>query len=374
MQAVSSLYIHFPFCRHLCNYCDFYKTKVDFDSQTSFSSFENYLEASFFKLKKILKDNDFQLEPLKTIFIGGGTPSLWGRSGANFLHKFFKKHGVDLAPDCEFTIEVNPGTLSKDDIVEWKSIGVNRFSVGTQALDREILPFLDRIHSYEDVLKQLNYLKESGINYSVDLMLGLPNSKERDIEAEIDTLLAYGPNHISTYILTVGESYKYFKDLPEDEMIASEYIRVSDYLRSKGFTHYEVSNFARPHFKSLHNLKYWNNESVLALGPSAVGFLRKSLSEGVRFRGLTNRPSYELEFLGESELLTEDIYLSLRIGRALPLSRICDPKEERMSIFLKKWLENGWIDEEALSRDSSLVLTSKGYLHLDSVALELIPK
>jgi oxygen-independent coproporphyrinogen-3 oxidase len=245
--------------------------------------FHLYLEQSYQVHSELMQQYNYKFAPLKTFYIGGGTPSLWGTEGVAFLKEFFKAKGLELASDCEFTMEVNPGTWNRESLEQWREFGVNRFSLGIQSYQEKMLKVLDRVHSLEEVREILAFFDEWNVNFSVDFMLGLPKSDElqRDVIKELEEVLAYDPDHLSLYILTVKSNYIHSKFLPTEDWIEDEYLKVSEHLIGKGYKHYEVSNFAKPDKKSQHNLSYWKSKTVGALGPSATGYLAE---ESVRQR------------------------------------------------------------------------------------------
>jgi len=153
-KNIESLYLHFPFCRHLCNYCDFFK-KVPQNRSLELSDFHRYLDSSMLEHQKLMESSGYSWAPLKTLYIGGGTPSLWGEEGASFLQSFLKKYQIELDPDCEFTLEVNPGSWSEEGLNQWRALGANRFSLGVQAMNEKAIVALDRVHNLEDVKETL---------------------------------------------------------------------------------------------------------------------------------------------------------------------------------------------------------------------------
>ncbi len=360
-KRIDSLYIHFPFCSHLCNYCDFYK-KVPQNKAQDFSNYHTYLERSFELHQNLIEKNGYFWAPLKTLYIGGGTPSLWGLEGKIFLENFLKEKKIQLAPDCEFTLEVNPGAWNDEILTEWRSLGANRFSLGIQSLDGQMIKYLDRVHSLDDVYEILNYFQKNNLNFSVDFMLGLPYSSEtkRNVIDELSKALSYNPSHFSVYILTVKENYTHFLKLPDEEWIENEFLSVANYLTSNGFEHYEVSNFKKPSKHSLHNLNYWKSNTVAALGPSATGFLKE---DRIRYKWKANLPEYELEMLSEEEFKLEKIYMGIRSEEGIKIS---DFSNEILHV-VKKWKERGLVNENG----EIVKLTSKGYLLLDSLMNDL---
>lgn len=366
MNKIESLYLHFPFCRHLCNYCDFYKN-IPEDYSRDINSFHQLLTESMTRHKELLLEHGFVFSPLKTLYIGGGTPSLWGENGARYLRDFFHLENLSFAADYEFTQEVNPGSWNQNSVLAWEDVGVNRFSFGMQTYNAEFLPILDRVHSLQEATDTFTFFSKKKANYSIDLMLGLPFSQEkkRDVIEELKSVLEFDPKHFSIYILTVKPQYKYFANLPSDEYIEEEYLKVSAFLQRQGFLHYEVSNFAKPGFESRHNLNYWDSQTVAALGPSATGLLvdKNSQNGAIRYKWKTSSADFEVEGLDKKALELEGTYLNLRTNRGLPISHFTLGKQASVIKLAKIWEEKG------LARlvDDRVILTPKGYLLMDSM-------
>ncbi len=313
---INSLYIHYPYCKHLCHYCDFYKNIA---TEGSANEFINSIRSSLETHQKFLTEEGLSASPLETLYMGGGTPSLMGKNFKEFrklLEEYF-----DLTQLKEFSLEVDPGTCTREDLQTFKELGVNRMSLGIQSFDPLVQPFLDRSHNHKDIVELLEDISSLSINYSVDFMLGLahPNYLVRDIEKELKEILSFYPNHVSLYILSVGKSYPFNDLLPSDEMIAEEYKKVHDYLVSQGFIHYEVSNYAKENFESAHNWKYWNQENYMALGPSATGLL--SLNHGgIRYKWSPDNKKISQENLTKEQLYLEKLYTSLRTKKGVNLN------------------------------------------------------
>lgn len=361
-KKIESLYVHFPFCRHLCNYCDFYK-KIP-ESSSDYSSFEKQLAQMFCANHELLNQHDYECKQLETLYIGGGTPSLWGERGADFLAQAFREHGITLVKDSgEFTLEVNPGSWTEEGLEAWQRFGINRYSLGVQTLHPDYLKKIDRVHNVDDVHETLEYFSNCSHDFSVDFMLGLPRvtGAHRDIKSELEEILKYNPKHISLYILTVKDHYVHLKDIPSDEVIAEEYMLVSELLKREGFEHYEVSNYARRGHTSKHNLMYWQSRSVAALGPSAVGYLAES---ALRYKWKPSSIDYVVEQLTPEEVHLEKIYMSLRIKKGL---RLDDFQIKEADSLVETWVEKG----HALIQGDFVCLTSKGFLLLDSLMDEI---
>ena len=359
MTQVSSLYLHVPYCKHLCNYCDFYKRKLE-NASEQIEDFHQFLQKSQMRHQEILSSHGLSWGPLETVYLGGGTPSLWGSIGAEFFGRHFLKNG--LASQAEFTMEIDPGTWTNELIESWKNIGLNRISIGTQSLNPTFLKIMDRVHSLDESLHFLDFLQKNNWNYSLDFLLGIPYSKEknRNIKEEIDRLLDYSPKHISLYILNARSKYPHTQAIPDDEYIREEYLFVSDYLKSQGFHHYEVSNFARPGFEAVHNQKYWRGESVMALGPTGTGYLALASDKALRYKWKVTQPEVEIEELTSNELLLEHTYLRLRTSEGWPA-----PK--KMEGVLQRWQQQGY----AVVEGQQVKLTALGYLMLDSLMNDL---
>lgn len=298
---------------------------------------------------------------LQTIYLGGGTPSLWGSEGASVLERLLEGVNWKRRSDAEITLEVNPGTWTKEGLQSWQDFGVNRASLGVQSLNANFLKVLDRVHSLDEVHRTLDYFQELEMNFSVDFMLGLPFSEKwkRDILGELEEILSFRPTHLSLYILTVPKHYPHFKELPSEEWIEREYLLVSDYLKAKGFHHYEVSNFALEGYESRHNLAYWRNDSVMAMGPSATGYLKEAK---LRFKWKTQSPEVVREYLTQEQVELESLYLGLRTNRGLRRDEI--PASDEV---LSGWLERGVVEKFG----EKWRTTSRGMLILDSLMDDL---
>lgn len=362
--AIKSLYLHYPFCRHLCNYCDFYKNVPKGDQDID--SFESLLEQMFVRHQKLMDEHGYTWGELETLYLGGGTPSLWGVRGAQKLQELLDKYEIKLSENVEFTLEVNPGSWTEQTLEAWQNIGVNRFSLGIQSLNSTFIKALDRVHNIDDVYDTLKKFSEMRANFSVDFMLGLPFSEEhsRDILDELTRILEFKPNHISLYILTVKDHYTHIDKLPDEEWIEDEYLKVANFLKSHSFDHYEVSNFSLPGFESKHNKEYWKMNSVAAIGPSATGFLKESK---FRYKWKVKGAEFVEEKLTEKEYFLEQIYMGLRINDGLPLNVFNNPDFVRIA--------EGWVSRNiAEFKDNKVILNSAGFLILDSLMNELFLK
>ena len=264
---MSGIYVHIPFCKSKCTYCDFasYPREI--------SKADLYFACLYKEIKaraESLKDYVFD-----TVYFGGGTPSFVEEKYIVGALRQIKNY-YTLTDDVEITLEVNPGTLSEEKVKAYKRAGINRFSVGLQSADDKMLRSLNRIHTTDDFLLATKLL--SGENLSVDVMLGLENQTESDVKNTIDLAINGGAKHISAYALKAEEGTPMFGkylngDLPSEDETAELYDFAKSYLEENGFYRYEVSNFAKEGFKSRHNLNYWNRGEYIGFGVSASSFI-----------------------------------------------------------------------------------------------------
>jgi len=265
---MAGIYIHIPFCRHKCSYCDFcsFPDKIDYA--------EAYMACLYKELKmrgEELKDYVFD-----TVYFGGGTPSYIPPKlilGAmNQIRKCFR-----LTENPEITLELNPGTIGEGKVKTYKEAGINRFSIGLQTAIDEQLEDLNRIHNARDYVFATKLL--AGENFSTDVMLGLKNQTKEDVKKTIDLACACGSKHISMYALTVEDGTPIYTDylngeLPDSDEVASLYEYGVKLLKEKGYERYEISNFAIPGYESRHNLNYWKRGEYIGVGVAASSFMR----------------------------------------------------------------------------------------------------
>ncbi len=264
---MSGIYIHVPFCKQKCTYCDFASYPKELGKQ------EGYFACLYREIEaqgRLLKDKTFD-----TIYIGGGTPSIVPASyiaGAiRQIRKFF-----NLAKNLEITIELNPGTVDEQKIKEYKSVGINRFSVGLQTGFDDQLKKLNRVHTAKDFLLCCNILKDE--NVSADVLIGLSEQTAEQVQKTIDLAIAGGVSHISVYALTPEVGTPIYTDYLNGELLSDDetadiYEKTCEYLKQKGFERYEVSNFAKDGNVSRHNLNYWQRGEYIGLGVSASSFI-----------------------------------------------------------------------------------------------------
>ncbi len=320
---VDFLYIHIPFCIRKCIYCDFLSEPYDATRA------ERYIQALCRELQT-KKDTATKLE---AVYIGGGTPSLL--SGENFdqLQKSMKT-SFEFSPSVEITVEANPGAINRQTIDTMLSLGVNRLSIGIQSFNDNELKTLGRIHSSSDALWTVESVKAAGlINFSVDLLYGIPGQTVESWRQTISRAVALSPCHISTYELTPEKGTGLFPliksgglVLPDEDIILEMYDHAIDHLGLSSFIHYETSNFALPGFESRHNLNYWNRGEYYGVGAGAHSFVGGVRSENTSdidlyIKNLENGISPEASSirLTDEDRVREFIFLGLRKSEGLSI-------------------------------------------------------
>lgn len=282
------IYIHIPFCKQKCFYCDF----VSYANQDKY--FQKYVQALNKEINNFIDNNEFEVQ---TIYIGGGTPSLIDAKYIEEILHTFEKRNL-LKEVKEVTIEVNPGTVTEEKLRNYKNSGVNRLSIGLQSTEDKILKQIGRIHCYDDFLNTYKMAREVGFkNINVDLMIGLPNQKILDVKNSLEKIIKLEPeppNHISVYSLIVEENTPIEKmlesgelELPDEELERNMYWYVKNFLELNGYKHYEISNFAKLGNESKHNLDCWNQKEYVGFGVAAHSYI-----DDVRYGNIGNVEEY----------------------------------------------------------------------------------
>jgi len=307
-SVVEHIYIHVPFCVKKCGYCSFYSTTYSEDEADKY--------VSNLKQEINLYRKEYQLKP-KTIYFGGGTPSLLNPGAIKSIIR-----RVGFQEETEITLEANPFSITEDYAIKLSKAGVNRVSMGVQSMQQKELELLGRLHSVQQVKDAIYYLRKAGIgNISLDLIYGLPDQKLEDLEYSLNELIALMPQHISTYCLSLEEDvplYGLKSRIPDDEVVADFYEFIRNRLLRAGFEQYEISNFARIGKESKHNRSYWEDRAYLGLGPAAAGYLdSKRYNNPSSLEAYTQQIANEtilpnFEELSAAEHESEYIFLQLR--------------------------------------------------------------
>ncbi len=283
MNKHLSAYIHIPFCVSKCRYCDI----------VSFAGEEELFTAYTQALLRQIKKNSQHTRPIDSIYIGGGTPSIMP---AEYIAAVLGalRENYTLAPDCEISMEANPGTLTAEKLALYRLVGVNRLSIGVQSLNNDVLKNIGRIHSGEEALAAISMAKEAGFdNINADIMFSLPGQLLDDVVSTFAGVCAAGVEHISAYSLILNENTPLFADFEKGQYRQDEvldrlmYHYITDKAPMCGFTQYEISNFAREGYECRHNLYCWQNEEYYGFGCAAHGFY-----DGVRYANSGNLREY----------------------------------------------------------------------------------
>ncbi len=319
---MSGIYIHIPFCKQKCTYCDF----ASFPKEIGKA--ESYFACLYRELEGRAKQ--YSGKVFDTVYIGGGTPSVVDEKFIVGALRQVKKQ-FKLAKNPEITIELNPATVNEQKIKAYKAEGVNRFSVGLQTGFDDQLKRLNRAHNAKDFLLTCNLLK--GENFSADILIGLHEQTAEQVKKSIDLAIAGGAKHISTYALTPEVGTPIYTDylngeLLSDDEVADIYDQVVEYLKTKGFNRYEVSNFAILGFESKHNMNYWERGEYIGVGVSASSFM-----DGRRFTNTFNideymnaiiynkSPEISSEIIDDNDAKFEFIMLGLRTAKGINITK-----------------------------------------------------
>ncbi|MBO5328650.1 MAG: radical SAM family heme chaperone HemW [Clostridia bacterium] len=338
---MAGIYVHIPFCKSKCSYCDF----ASFPDKLCFA--ESYMACVYREMafrKEELKNYSFD-----TLYIGGGTPSIIDENYIAMLVSAARKN-FNLAKDAEITIEMNPGTVSAKKIETYKKCGINRFSIGLQTAIDSQLKDLGRIHTLNEFVYCTKLLK--GENFSVDVMIGLKNQTAEDVEKTIEVAAAFGASHISMYALTPEDGTPIYTDylngeLPDSDEVAKVYEIGVKKLESLGFDRYEVSNFCKKGKESKHNLNYWQRGEYIGFGVAASSHINNvrftntfDLDEYFKCVLSNHLPVINSEEVGAVEREEEYIMLALRTAKGLNLKKYFElfnkNFEEEYAVALKK--------------------------------------
>ncbi|MGJ9457019.1 radical SAM family heme chaperone HemW [Oceanobacillus sp. CF4.6] len=317
MNDIRSVYIHIPFCRQICHYCDFVKFFYNEQSATA------YLKALIQEINVSLPGTNHKM---KTIYIGGGTPTALNMEQLKTLLRFLNKK-FDIIGCDEFSIEVNPGDIDEEKTRLLKHYGINRISFGVQVMDDVMLEKLGRVHRVKDVYDTVHLLKKHHFsNISLDLIYALPHQSVEQFRTSLQDALSFGLPHYSTYALQIEPKTVFYqkhkkgqlhRPAEEDEVTMYEILQST--MKSKGIKQYEISNFAVPGFESKHNLTYWSNNYYYGFGAGAHGYLPGERMTNIRplpayvKQALENgRPVLKVDDISMKERIEEEMFLGLR--------------------------------------------------------------
>jgi putative oxygen-independent coproporphyrinogen III oxidase len=334
------LYIHLPFCRVHCTYCPF-AVSTDIRLQ------DQYTEAL---IAEINARSDG--ERVDSIFFGGGTPSRTSRE--NLVRVVDKiRERFDIDDTSEFSIEANPEDVSEDAVAFWRSLGVNRISIGVQSFHDDELRPLGRVHGRVQAFDAVRIAAQSGVRTSLDLILGLPRQTAASFEETLETAITTGAGHVSLYMLDLEEGTALARQvedervrLPDEDLVADLYTIAIDRFANAGFAQYEISNFARPGEECRHNLRYWRREHYLGFGIGAHSFIGDRRFANTRdiHRYIAGQREPEFaEVLGEGEVRRETIFLRLRQAEGIDYEDVVRLCGEEGIAWMDRGLSDGWL-------------------------------
>lgn len=370
---MAGIYLHIPFCKQACSYCDFHFS-------TSLSKKEELVKSLVKELKLRKKEID---QPIETIYLGGGTPSLFHKDELNLLLKTISKHYI-VIDNAEITIEANPDDLKGITFKDYKAIGINRLSIGVQSFFDDDLRFMKRAHNATEAKEVLKSAVKHFDNISVDLIYGTPTITDKNWIKNIQTLLDYNIEHVSCYALTVepktllANLIEKNKIKPLDEEKAQrQFYLLKETLEKNNFDHYEISNFAKNGKYSKHNTSYWQGKPYIGIGPSAHSFIKNkrcwNVNNNTKYIKVisNNKLPQQSETLSKIDLFNETVMIGLRTSTGIDLSAIAT---QFGSAFLNLLNENALhhLKNKSLEiTNGYLKTTKKGLFFVDGIASDL---
>ena len=358
------IYVHIPFCKKKCDYCDF----------VSFCNKDNLIKDYVDSVKTEIKSQNIKPE-ITTIYIGGGTPSyINSKYIIEIIGKIKEKK---VSPNAEITIEVNPGTVTKEKLEDYKICGINRISIGLQSTNNILLKEIGRIHDFDQFIETYKLAQKVGFkNINVDLMLGLPNQRIKDLKESLEQVLKLKPKHISVYSLIVEDGTpiankieKGELQLPDEELERNMYWFVKNTLELNGYKHYEISNFAKKGYESKHNLNCWNQKEYIGIGVAAHSYrdiTRYSNTENIEEyienvkKGEFNKNKIIHEVQKEDDAKKEYMLLGLRKINGIDISQFKNKFGDNPIYLFRNELKK-LTDEKLLIIDNNNIkLTNKG--------------
>lgn len=372
---MAGIYIHIPFCKQACYYCDFH-----------FSTNQNFRQQMIEAIcrEATLQQSYLEHEPIHTLYLGGGTPSLLSASELNALFDTVRQN-FNLDADAEVTLEANPDDLSPARLTEFRTSGINRLSIGIQSFDDHLLQFLNRAHNSQSAKRSLIDAREAGFdNISIDLIYAIPGLTDSLWEETLEQALAFTPEHLSSYSLTIEEKTVFGRwatagklTAVHDDTAASQLERLVARLEKAGLEQYEVSNFSRPGFESRHNSSYWKREKYLGLGPSAHSYNRSSRQFNISNNHLylkalqTGTVPFTLEVLSKQDQVNDYLLTTLRTSWGANLTILRDEFGYDVMAQHSIYLEDLFSRKLATLANNQLTLTPSGKMLADKISSDL---
>ncbi len=371
---MAALYFHIPFCKRVCGYCDFYRT-------TKLRLIDAVVEQMH---RELDSEVDFlHTRSISTIYFGGGTPSLLPPAE---IERFIDHVRIlyDVAPDAEITIEVNPDDVTEEYVTALQQSSVNRISMGVQSLDDECLRMMGRRHTAEQAIEAVERLKRAGYhNISLDLIFGIDGFGGESLRRSVEGIAALDVAHISAYHLTIEEGSRFGRLVAsgamsqiEDERSEEEFLMVHKMLTSRGYEHYEVSNYAKQGMRSRHNSSYWQGVEYLGIGAGAHSYngdVRRWCEQPIE--EYVSQIAYEEELQTREVRLNEYIMVGLRCAEGVSLHAIArqfgNAAAERIERLSREFVEQGMLVEQLADGDRRIAIPAEKFLVSDSVIAAL---
>jgi oxygen-independent coproporphyrinogen III oxidase len=367
---MAGIYLHIPFCKQACHYCNFHFA-------TSLRYKNELLQALL--NETTLRRDYLGTATVETIYFGGGTPSLLTIEDLKLQIDCIRQN-FPVSADAEITLEANPDDITEDILKGWKEIGINRLSIGVQSFFEEDLQWMNRAHTAQQAIGNLQLAKQYFDNITIDLIYGTPQLTDEKWKHNVDTAIAIGIPHLSCYALTVEPKTPLQKmidqhrspDVNPDKQSA-QFLLLMDWLEKAGYEHYEISNFAKPGWRSRHNSSYWRGAHYLGLGPSAHSFNGHSRQWNVAnnqqyIESISkNSIPFEIEELTPTQQLNEYIMTTLRTAEGLDLRKVNSEQHHRLLFESRNYLNSGLMKQEG----EFLILTKEGKLLADGIAAAL---
>lgn len=387
-MLITSVYVHIPFCKRRCFYCDFPITVLGDNSINNYSPWQR--EYVNFLCKEILATPAHNTGNLRTIFFGGGTPSLLAIEGFTIILKTLEQH-FGISKNAEISVEIDPATFDFATLKEYQKLGVNRLSLGVQAFQDNLLEACGRTHRVTDIYQSVDWINQAGFeNWSLDLISGLPHQSFEDWEESLIKSIDLQPKHLSCYDLVLepttvfGKKYEAGDNpLPPDDITARMYCFASEKLGEAGYNHYEISNYGKDGYESRHNRVYWYNEFYHGFGMGAASY-----TDYKRFTRPRTRKEYfawvenyqqlagniDVPMVTENDRLLETLMLGLRLKKGVNLQKINDifgdDLESKIMACLYNFLEDNYVIYDAKTHQLSLT-DPYGFLYSNTILTTL---
>lgn len=380
---MAGIYIHIPFCKQACYYCNFHFS-------TSLALKNEMIESLLHEIEIRSKSGQRIIsiiepgEQIKTIYFGGGTPSLLSNEELEkILSDIHSKYSV--SPGAEITLEANPDDINIEKLKEWKIVGINRLSIGIQSFFERDLVWMNRAHNSTQALQCIQQARQAGIpNFSIDLIFGIPGLTNEEWKRNVQTVIDLDVPHVACYALTVEPKTALNKMIllkkkenVDNDLQAEQYAILMKMMQNAGYEQYEISNFAKPGYRSRHNSSYWEGEKYIGIGPSAHSYDGKNRQWNVANNVIyikamrNNEIPLETESLTDSQKLNEYVMVSLRTMEGMDLQLIEENfskgERTRIEIILENKLTKGTIRKNG----SKIILTDEGKLLTDAISVQL---